>query len=300
MLRTIFMGTPEIAVPALRLLAQRSTVACVLTQPDRPAGRGKQLRPSAVKQAAQALGLPLWQPATLKGQAADPRLDCDLAVVMAYGELLRQEVLDRPRHGCINLHGSLLPRWRGASPIQAALRAGDLRTGVTVMRMVRGLDAGPIHLAEELPIGPGTTQPELHAALAEAAARALGRFLDDFPGGEPRPQDEALVTVCRKLTDLDGRLDFSRSASELERWVRAYTPIPGCWCALGGEERMRILALAPVAACGLVPGQERYETGRLLIGCVDGAVEVLGLQPPGGRPMAARDWLNGRQGRIVR
>lgn len=295
MLRTVFMGTPEIAVPALRVLAARTEVRCVLTQPDRPAGRGQRLQPPAVKAAALALGLPVWQPETLRGQAGDPRFDgLDFAVVMAYGELLRQDLLDRPLGGCINLHASLLPRWRGASPLQAALRAGDAGTGVTVMRMVRALDAGPAYLAEAVALPADATLPWLHDALAEAAARALARFLDAWPGVTAIAQDEAAATHCRKLTAEDGHLDFARGSAELDAWVRAYTPAPGCWTLFGGE-RVKILALASTAVAGLAPGAIRVENRRLFIGCVDGAVEVLRLQSPGRPAAEAAAWLNGNR-----
>ena len=290
-LKTVFMGTPEIAVPALRLLAARTEVTCVITQPDRPAGRGLHLAPPAVKAAALELGLPVWQPATMKEQQGDPRLECDLAVVMAYGELLRQPVLDRPRHGCINLHASLLPRWRGASPLQAALRAGDARTGVTVMRMVRALDAGAMFLADEIEIGPRATLPELHDALADSASRALGRFLDGFPGLEPVEQDPALVTTCHKLTAEHGRLDFQVSATELDRWIRAYTPAPGCWVPLGND-RLKLLAAQP-AERTLAVGAVLIEDGRLFIGCGQGALEILRLQAPGKKALDTGDFLRG-------
>jgi methionyl-tRNA formyltransferase len=210
---------------------------------------------------------------------------------MAYGELLRQPVLDRPRHGCINLHASLLPRWRGASPLQAALRAGDARTGVTVMRMVRALDAGAMFLADEIPIGPRATLPELHDALADSASRALGRFLDGFPGLEPVEQDPALVTTCHKLTAEHGRLDFQVSATELDRWIRAYTPAPGCWVPLGSD-RLKLLAAQP-AERTLAVGAVLIEDGRLFIGCGQGALEILRLQAPGKKALDTGDFLRG-------
>jgi methionyl-tRNA formyltransferase len=295
-LSTVFMGTPEIAVPALQLLSRLTRVAMVVTQPDRPAGRGHQLHEPAVKRAARDLGLPLWQPETLRGQAGAPELQgADLFVVMAYGELLRQEVLDLPRAGCINLHASLLPRWRGASPLQAALRAGDRTTGVTVMRMVRALDAGPIHLARRLELSAGTTLPALHDAIAELAAQALADLLAAWPGPPPTPQDEAQATVCRKLTAEDGRLRFDGSPDELERWVRAYTPAPGCW-ALAGGERLRVLALAPRRApAGLLPGALAVHAGELLVGCAGGACAILRLQAPGKRVMEAAEYLRGHR-----
>ncbi len=295
-LATIFMGTPEIAVPALERLARLTTVRLVVTQPDRPAGRGRELQQPAVKRAAQALGLPLWQPETLRGQAGAPELQsADLVVVMAYGELLRQEVLDLPRAGCLNLHASLLPRWRGASPLQAALRAGDRATGVTVMRMVRALDAGPVLHRARLELGERTTLPELHDAIATLAADALESVLRGWPGPAAEPQDEAAATVCRKLTTADGHLRFDCSASELERWVRAYTPAPGCW-ALAGEERVRLLALTVRGErAGLAPGALALADGELLVGCAGGACAIERLQAPGKRAMAAAEYLRGHR-----
>ncbi|MBA3707570.1 MAG: methionyl-tRNA formyltransferase [Planctomycetes bacterium] len=292
-LRTVFMGTPEIAVPALRMLAARTRVSCLITQPDRPAGRGHQLHVPPIKEAALACGLPVWQPETLKGAETDERLACDLVVVMAYGELLRQPVLDRPRHGCINLHASLLPRWRGASPLQAAIRAGDPRTGVSVMRMVRGLDAGPVFLAEEIPLEPHATLPGLHDAIALIAASALDRFLTLWPDVAEHPQDESRVTLCRKLTAEDGHLDPTQGAAAIERWVRAYTPSPGCWLSVSGE-RVRILAVE--ARPGALPaGQVAQVDGEILIGCGEGMIAVTRLQLPGKRAMTAREFLNGHR-----
>jgi methionyl-tRNA formyltransferase len=298
-LSTVFMGTPEIAVPALQLLSRLTRVRVVVTQPDRPAGRGNQLQEPAVKRAARALGLPVWQPETLRGQAGAAALqDADLFVVMAYGELLRQEVLDLPRAGCINLHASLLPRWRGASPLQAVLRAGERATGVTAMRMVPALDAGPIYLASRLELGERTTLPELHDAIAVTAADALARLLAAWPAPAPTPQDETQVTRCRKLTAEDGRLRFDCSPLELERWVRAYTPTPGCW-ALAGTQRLRVLAVAPRPAradlAPLAPGTLAVHAGELLVGCAGGACAILRLQLAGKREMEADDFLRGHR-----
>jgi methionyl-tRNA formyltransferase len=299
MLSTVFMGTPEIAVPALQLLSRMTTVRLVVTQPDRPAGRGNQLHEPAVKRAARELGLPLWQPETLRGQAGAAALqDADLFVVMAYGELLRQEVLDLPRAGCINLHASLLPRWRGASPLQAALRAGDRATGVTVMRMVRALDAGPVYLARRIELAERATLGSLHDAIGPLAADALADLLAEWPVPAPTPQDEAQATLCRKLTAEDGRLRFDCSPLELERWVRAYTPAPGCW-ALAGSERLRVLAVEPRPADagggGLGPGALAVHAGELLVGCAGGACAILRLQAAGKREMTAADYLRGHR-----
>lgn len=292
-MNTVFMGTPEIAVPALRLLAARTRVLTVVTQPDRPAGRGNQLTPPAVKTAAQELGLRVWQPATLRGAEGAPELQgADLFVVMAYGELLRQPVLDLPRGAPINLHASILPRWRGASPLQAAIRAGDAETGVAVMRMVRALDAGPVYLQERLALGERPTLPWLHDALAELAATALGRFLERWPEIPAVPQDESAVTVCGKLDAGHGRLDFAATMAELDRWVRAYTPAPGCWTTAGAV-RLRVHELAPRPDVRLAPGAVQAERGAILVGCADGAVALVRLQAPGKRVMTAAEFLNG-------
>jgi len=294
-LRTVFMGTPEIAVPALRVVHELTRLTLVVSQPDRPAGRGHHLHVAPIVTTARELGIPLWQPETLKGQDQDPRLDCDLVIVMAYGELLRQELLDRPVFGCLNLHASLLPRWRGASPLQAALRAGDAQTGVSVMRMVRGLDAGPVYAQRVLPLNAATTLPDLHDAMAVAAGAALREVLLHWPLPPPQEQDQAQVTLCRKLTAADGQLRFGATMAELCRWVRAYTPTPGCWVPVGSE-RLRILALeARPGLTQFAPGVVAAHAGDLVIGCADGAVAVLRLQPPGKRPMGAGDFLNGHR-----
>jgi methionyl-tRNA formyltransferase len=243
------------------------------------------------------MGLPVWQPESLKGLAHDDRLAADLIVVMAYGALLRQDLLDRPRHACINLHASLLPRWRGASPLQACLRAGDDATGVTVMRMVRGLDAGPIYHVERFALAPDTTLAALHDRMADVAATALGAFLDQWPPREPVPQDESAVTHCRKLLPEDGHLDCTRPAAELSRWVRAYTPAPGCWLLFPGPkgpERVRILDLAPRPdAPAMAAGAVAAHQGELLVGSGDVPVAILRLQPAGSRAQDGREWLNG-------
>jgi methionyl-tRNA formyltransferase len=247
-----------------------------------------------VKQAAIELGLPVWQPESMRGAEADPRLaNHDLFVVMAYGEILRQPVLSLPR-ACINLHASALPRWRGASPLQACLRAGDAETAVCVMEMVPALDAGPVYVSERITLHPHTTLAQLHDQVASVAADALDRFLGQWPGIPAVPQDPALVTLCRKLTTADGRLNWARSAEELERWVRAYTPAPGCWSPLG-DDRLRILQVAALPDRGLQPAAVRIEDQRILVGCAGGTVELLRLQAPGRKAMGAADFLRGNR-----
>ncbi len=293
-LRVVFMGTPELAVPALRVVAEHCIVQCVVTQPDRPAGRGQHLRPPPVKQAAQDLGLPLWQPASLRGQAEYPAVQgADLFVVFAYGEILSSRFLRLPSLAAINLHCSLLPRWRGASPMQAALRHGDDETGISIQRMVRALDAGPIYSHHRLPLSPTTTLPQLHDALAVLGAEALAAFLRSWATLSPHAQDPAAATWCHKLTHEDGHIDWRQSAVAVERQVRAYTPAPGCWTRAEGQ-RLAVQAVRVVDE-QLTPGQVRCCGRQLVVGCGTGAVAIERLQPPGKRPMDVAAYLNGHQ-----
>lgn len=289
----VFMGSPEIAVPALQRLAERADVRLVVTQPDRPSGRGMRLTPPPIRIAAEQLGLAVWQPETLRGAEADPRLaGHELFVVMAYGEILRRPVLALPR-ACINLHASLLPRWRGASPLQAAIRAGDAETGVCVMEMAPALDAGPVYLSERIPLDAASTLPWLHDRVAAVAADALGRFLDAWPDVRAVPQDDAAATFCRKLTSEDGRIDWTQPAVEIERMVRAYTPAPGCWTMIDGT-RMRILA-ATVSPLPGTPGAIAIGDDGPRIGCGQGSLLVRQLQPAGRPGMPALDYLRGHR-----
>ncbi len=293
-LRVVFMGTPEVAVPTLRVVAERCQVQCVVTQPDRPAGRGRHLRASAVKQAAEELGLPLWQPDSLRGQAGHPAVQgADLFVVFAYGEILSPRFLRLPAIAAINLHCSLLPRWRGASPMQAALRHADQDTGISIQRMVRELDAGPVYARHRLPLSPTTTLPQLHDALAQLGAEAMAAFLRSWPAAEPVAQDPTAVTWCHKLTHEDGHIDWRQAAPAVERQVRAYTPAPGCWTLADGQ-RLGIQAVRVVDA-SLAPGQVQCCGRHLVVGCGTGAVAIEQLQPPGKRPMAIAAYLNGHQ-----
>lgn len=295
-LRTVFMGTPEVAVPSLRVLARSSDLALVVTQPDRPRGRSRKPAPPPVKVAAAALGLEVWQPERLRAADAERLPDCDLIVVLAFGQLLPQAVLERPRIDSINLHASLLPRWRGASPLQAAIRAGDSASGVCVMRMVEALDAGPVYRRRVFPLPERVDLPWLHDRIAEESAAALGEFLADDDWGEPEPQDDEEATKCGKLGRHHGHLDPQATADELDRWVRAYTPVPGCWMADEAGQRLGIDTLVPFPGAEIgPPGAVAVLGGRLLMACADGAVELQRIQAPGARAMAVRDFLNGRE-----
>ena len=290
-MKLAFMGSPDFAVPALRaLVAAGHEVVAVYAQPPRPAGRGQKQTPCPVHRAAESLGLPVRTPARLRNvaeeHAAFAALELDAAVVAAYGLILPQAMLDAPRRGCINIHASLLPRWRGAAPIQAAILAGDAASGVTIMRMEAGLDTGPMYLAESLDLDPRMTTPVLYDALSEMGARLLLRTLADWP--DPVPQPEAGVTYAPKLTKADARLDWSQPAEVLDRRIRALNPWPGTVAMLGGEP-LRILAAEPAEGQG-VPGEV---IGAGLVACGQGALRLSLLQRAGRAAMPVADFLRG-------
>ncbi|MGK7868513.1 methionyl-tRNA formyltransferase [Falsiroseomonas sp. E2-1-a20] len=285
------MGSPEFSVPALRALhAAGHEVAAVYTQPPKPAGRGQRETPCPVHRAALELGLPVRTPARLRRDAAEhaafAALGLDVAVVAAYGLILPRPMLDAPRRGCLNIHASLLPRWRGAGPIQAAILAGDAETGITIMQMEEGLDTGPMLLAEASPIGPRTTTPELHDALAGIGARLILRALAENPPAVPQP--EAGVTTAPKLAKADGSLDWTQDAVALDRRIRALTPWPGCFFQAGAET-LRVLAAEPAEGSG--------PPGTLLdaqtVACGTGALRLLRLQRPGRAAQPAAEFLRG-------
>ncbi|MDH3806456.1 MAG: methionyl-tRNA formyltransferase, partial [Gammaproteobacteria bacterium] len=238
--KVLFAGTPEFAVASLQALVGSGVVPCaVLTQPDRPAGRGKQLSASPVKQFALEQDVPLMQPVTLRDAAVVAELvalEPDIMVVAAYGLILPESVLEIPRAGCLNVHASLLPRWRGAAPIQAAILAGDAETGVCLMSMVAGLDCGPVYASTAVSIGDNETAGELHERLASLGAGLLVRHLGAIVDGElsPKQQIEAQATYAPKIRTSDAAIDWQRRADELERLVRAYNPVPGAWFMLDG------------------------------------------------------------------
>jgi methionyl-tRNA formyltransferase len=301
-MRIVFAGTPDFAVPSLLAADARREVVAVYTQPDRPAGRGRALTASPVKQAALDRGLIVRQPERLRGAEvldALRALEPDLMVVVAYGLLLPQAVLDIPRLGCWNVHASLLPRWRGAAPIQRAIQAGDAQTGVCLMQMEKGLDTGPVLLRQSTPIAPDDTGGRLHDRLAELGAQVLADGLGLLRAGirpVPEVQAEAGATYAHKLDKAEARLDWTRPARALADTVRAFDPWPIAEADIAGE-RVRVhAAQALPLAHDHAPGT-LLATGRdgLDIACGDGALRVLRLQRAGGTVVAAADYLNARQ-----
>ena len=297
-MRLAFMGSPDFAVVALRaLVATGHEIACVYSQPPRPSGRGQKLNPCPVHAAALELGLQVRTPAKLRkgaeGWEAEweffRSLDLDAAIVAAYGLILPQAILDMPRRGCLNIHASLLPRWRGAAPIQAAILAGDAESGVTIMQMDAGLDTGAMLLRGSVPITAETTAPALHDALADVGAALVLRALAENP--PPGPPPEAGLTYAPKLTRDDGRIDWQRPTDALDRQIRALNPWPGTFTHLG-EEVIKIHSAHPAAGRG-VPGEVLDD--HLTVATADGALRITRLQAPGRAAMAAEAFLNGRK-----
>ncbi|WP_447782665.1 methionyl-tRNA formyltransferase [Stenotrophomonas riyadhensis] len=301
-MRIVFAGTPEFAVSSLRAAARHHEVVAVYTQPDRPAGRGRGLAPSPVKLEAVARGIPVYQPESLKDEAAQQQLrdlQPDLMVVVAYGLILPKAVLAIPTHGCWNVHASLLPRWRGAAPIQRAIQAGDAKTGVCLMQMEAGLDTGPVLLHQELPIAATDTGGQLHDRLAELGAQVLSDGLGLLRAGiKPvaRPQPEQGVTYAHKLDKAEARLDWALDAGALARTVRAFNPWPIAEASLAGE-RVRIHgAVALDLAHGQAPGTVLAASrDGIDIACGQGALRLRVLQREGGKAITAADYLNARR-----
>ena len=299
----VFAGTPEFAVPSLRLLAVGPhRVAAVYTRPDRPVGRGRWVAASAVKAAAIELGLPVEQPESFREPVARARLAGyrpDLLVVAAFGLILPPDILAVPPAGCINVHASLLPRWRGAAPVQHALLAGDIETGATIMSMDAGIDTGGILLARRCPIGPEDTGGSLTERLAGVGARALGEAMAGLAEDrlQPRPQDEAAATLAPRIRKADALMDWSRDARDLERMVRAFDPWPVAF-TFAGEDPLRILRAESLAGAdpdSPAPGTVvRAGESGIEVQTGAGRLRVLRLQRPGRQPMNAREFLNGR------
>ena len=296
-MRIIFAGTPPFAAAALNALADAGhDIALVLTQPDRPAGRGMKLTPSAVKQAALARGLPVSQPPSLKTSEAQAELrgvDADIMVVAAYGLILPQAVLDLPRFGCLNIHASLLPRWRGAAPIQRAILAGDAETGVTIMQMDAGLDTGAMLSKTIVPINDSDTAASLHDALARAGAAAIVAALENVPAQVSEMQDNAQASYAAKLTKDEAQLNWSDSADELARAVRAYNPVPGAWTLLDGAP-LKIWSVKACPGSGVAGEVLRADAEQLVIACGTGALILQEVQPAGSKRMTAAAFLAGR------
>ena len=301
MARTIFMGTPEFAVPTLQALDDRHEVVGVVTQPDRPAGRGRKLTATAVKEVALSRGLDVFQPRKVSDPGAVQRLadwQPEVIVVAAFGQILPQTVLELPPHGCLNIHGSLLPRYRGAAPVSASILAGDEKTGVTIMLMDEGMDTGPILAQAEIAIGPSDTTATLSRELARLGAELLIDTLPAWLEGRiaPQPQDDAQATYCRPLRKEDGRLDWSRSARHLDRQVRACDPWPGAHTRWQGQ-RLKVLRVHPrpespgPGAAGQVV---ELDPG---IGVVTGwgALELLEVQLAGKKAMDIEVFVHGQQ-----
>ena len=293
-LRVAFMGTPDFAVPTLaELIAQGHDVACVYSQPPRPTGRGMALEPGPVHAFAERAKLPVRTPLALKGadeQAEFAALELDAAIVVAYGLLLPKAILDAPRLGCFNLHGSLLPRWRGAAPIQRAVMAGDAETGVMVMRMEEGLDTGPVLMAERVPVR-RKTSGELSAELSRLGADLMVRSLSALERGAvtPQPQSEQGVTYAKKISKEEARIDWSKSAVEIDCLIRGLAPMPGAFTEVKGE-RLKILYAMPV--------RDRGEAGEVIsddltVACGEGALKLLKVQRAGKGVMEARELLKG-------
>lgn len=299
-MKIIFAGTPEFAVPALKSLIDAGhQVAMVLTQPDRPSGRGMKLKASPVKQLAVSHNIPVFQPETLKDATVQARIaeeQADVMIVAAYGLIIPTSVLNMPRYGCYNIHASLLPRWRGAAPIQRAILAGDQETGVTIMEVVPALDAGAMVSCGVLPISERDTGQSLHDGLSTLGAKLMVdamRKLEQDGILPAKPQDESLVTYAHKLEKSEAVIDWQRSAIELSRQVRAFNPFPVAHTILNGEV-CRIWMATNVSGSGRL-GEIVDINDAIYVACGDGLLRVEELQMPGGKRMAARDFLAGRQ-----
>jgi methionyl-tRNA formyltransferase len=291
-MRVIFMGTPAFSVPVLDALTDAGhEIVAVYCQPPRPAGRGKKDRPSPVQIRAEERGFPVRTPNTLRDfdtVAAFAALYADVAVVVAYGLLLPQAILNAPKHGCLNIHASLLPRWRGAAPIHRAIMAGDVETGICIMQMDAGLDTGDLLLREVIPILPEETTGGLHDRLSTLGAAMIVNALVGLDRLEPTPQSAEGVTYASKIDKSEGRVDWTRPALEIDRQIRGLSPFPGAWC-LVGEERVRLLRSRVVRGAG-APGSV---LGGFVVACGEGAVEVTEVQREGKRAMPVAEVLRG-------
>jgi methionyl-tRNA formyltransferase len=300
MAKVVFMGTPDFAVPSLQKLIETQTVVGVVTQPDRPAGRGRRLRLSPVKLVAEGAGIPLYQPKSLRSEEEAAPLRAwqpDVIVVAAFGQILRPHVLNLPAHGCINIHASLLPRWRGASPIQHALMAGDRETGVSLMQMDVGLDTGAVYVQEVLAIHGNDTAASLHDRLAKLGAKALALHLDDILQGriEATPQEDALSTYAPTIKKQAGQLDWQRSSVDLDRQIRAMTPWPGAFTSWHGQN-LKVLEAHPTSekVPAGQPGRVHVDQDRVLVFTGEGRLQLESVQLAGKKALNAKDFVRGR------
>ena len=303
-IRTVFMGTAEIAQPVLRALATSDAVEmiAVVSQPDRPKGRKLQLQPTAIKSTALELDLPVHQPEKCRDDAFLDELRSwkpDVIAVMAYGQILPQTLLDVPVHGCLNVHTSILPKYRGAAPIQWAIWDGEPETGVTIMKMDAGMDTGDIVVCESTPIGPEDNAQTIHDRLGQIGAGLLAKVLPRYVAGEINltPQENSLATHARKITKDDGHLDWSRSSGQLFNQIRALTPWPGTFChwhSDSGDARLKIHRVHPVDGPAVPAGQViKADREGLIVSCGEGCLQIDELQKEGGKRLAARDFLSG-------
>ena len=294
-MKVIFAGTPEFAAQALQAIVDAGhEMPLVLTQPDRPGGRGMALQPSPVKKLALAKGIEVFQPLSLKDPAAQARLaevGADVMVVAAYGLILPQAVLDLPRHGCLNIHASLLPRWRGAAPIQRALLAGDAESGVCIMQMEAGLDTGPVLLRGAFAIAPDDTSATLHDRLADMGARLIVEALGKLPLSAEAQAVEG-VTYAHKIEKAEAAIDWRQSAAELDRHIRAFNPFPGAQATLGGQT-VKLWQATPVAGRGEGGQVLAVDRQTLVVACGDGALSIVELQKAGGKRLPVQQFLAG-------
>ncbi len=288
------MGTPEFSVPALEAVYAEHRVLAAYTQPPRPAGRGKKPRPSPVQERAEALGIPVRHPSSLRSEEAQAEfaaLGADVAVVVAYGLILPQAILNAPTYGCLNIHASLLPRWRGAAPIHRAVMAGDAETGVCIMQMEAGLDTGPVLLRRSVPIALDMTTGVLHDKLSALGAMAIGDALAQLTDLTPEPQPETGVTYAEKIDKAEARIDWTWPAIEIDRHIRGLSPFPGAWCDCQGQ-RLKLLASTLAEGSG-APGEVLSDD--LTVACGTGAVRITRLQRAGKGAQDAGEFQRGAQ-----
>ena len=290
-MRIVFMGTPDFSVPILQALAAQHEIVAVYSQPPRPAGRGKAERKSPMQQCAEALGLPVRHPVSLRTQSAAEdfaQLQCDVAVVVAYGLILPPSILQAPKRGCLNIHASLLPRWRGAAPIHRAILAGDAETGICIMRMDEGLDTGAVLQRQATPIRAEETTADLHDRLSTMGADLILQALDRLPDLPLQPQSAEGVTYAAKIDKAEARIDWTLPADQVDRQIRGLSPFPGAWTMVG-DERLKLLRSRLAQGAGAA-GQVLH---GMTIACGSGAVEITEAQREGKRPASATDLLRG-------